>query len=121
MASGVISACVKVIDSYTEGEPTRVVIEGGPNLGAGPLAERVEIFRSEYDHFRSGVTCEPRGSEVVVGALLCPPTNPECSTGVIFFNDVGNLGICGHGTIGVIRTLAHLGRIKPGKHRIETQ
>lgn len=115
-----MSACVKVIDSHTEGEPTRVVIEGGPDLGIGPLAERVEIFRSEYDHFRSGVTCEPRGSDVVVGALLCPPANPECSTGVIFFNDVGYLGMCGHGAIGVVRTLAHLGRMRPGKHRIET-
>jgi 4-hydroxyproline epimerase len=108
------------LDSHTEGEPTRVVIEGGPDLGIGPLAERVEVFRIKYDHFRTGVTSEPRGSDVVVGALLCPPTNPECATGVIFFNDVGYLGMCGHGTIGVVRTLAHLGRIKPGRHRIET-
>lgn len=115
-----MSTRVRVLDSHTEGEPTRVVIEGGPDLGAGPLAERVEVFRSKYDAFRSGVTCEPRGSHVVVGALLCPPTNPECVTGVIFFNDVGYLGMCGHGTIGVVRSLAYLGRIQPGKHRIET-
>jgi 4-hydroxyproline epimerase len=111
---------VKVIDSHTEGEPTRAVIAGGPDLGAGPLAERVEVFRHKYDQFRSGVTCEPRGSNVVVGALLCPPTNADCATGVIFFNDVGYLGMCGHGTIGVVRTLAHLGRVQPGRHRIET-
>jgi 4-hydroxyproline epimerase len=108
------------LDSHTEGEPTRVVIEGGPDLGTGPLAERVEVFRSKYDHLRSGIACEPRGSQVVVGALLCPPENPECATGVIFFNDVGYLGMCGHGTIGVVRSLAHLGRIKSGRHRIET-
>lgn len=120
MVSGTVSTRVQVLDSHTEGEPTRVVIEGGPDLGTGPLAERVQIFRSKHDRFRSGVACEPRGSSVVVGALLCPPTNPECSTGVIFFNDVGYLGMCGHGTIGVIRTLSHLGRIQPGKHRIET-
>ena len=120
MAAGKISACVRVVDSHSEGEPTRVVIDGGPDLGAGPLAQRVEIFRSQFDDFRSGVICEPRGSEVVVGALLCPPVNPQCSTGVIFFNDVGYLGMCGHGTIGVVRTLAHLGRIQAGKHRIET-
>lgn len=115
-----MSPRVRVLDSHTEGEPTRVVIEGGPDLGTGSLAERLELFRNKYDQFRSGVACEPRGSQVIVGALLCPPTNPECKTGVIFFNDVGYLGMCGHGTIGVVRSLAHLGRIKPGKHRIET-
>jgi 4-hydroxyproline epimerase len=120
MASDAMKAQVTVIDSHTEGEPTRVVIAGGPELGTGSLAERVEVFRDRHDQFRSGVTCEPRGSDVVVGALLCPPTNPECATGVIFFNDVGFLGMCGHGTIGVIRTLAHLSRIRPGRHRIET-
>lgn len=120
MASGEMSARVQVLDSHTEGEPTRVVINGGPDLGTGSLTERIEVFRNKYDSFRSGVCCEPRGSHVVVGALLCPPTNPDCSTGVIFFNDVGYLGMCGHGTIGVVRSLAHLGRIQPGRHRIET-
>lgn len=111
---------VKVLDSHTEGEPTRVVLDGGPDLGLGPLAERLEVFRTRYDGFRSGVTCEPRGSEVVVGALLCEPVNPKCAAGVIFFNDVGYLGMCGHGTMGVVRSLAHLGRIQPGQHCIET-
>ena len=111
---------VHVIDSHTEGEPTRVVIDGGPDLGDGPLAERVVKFRTEYDRFRSGIVCEPRGSEVVVGALLQKPVDPTCATGVIFFNDVGYLGMCGHGTIGTVHTLAHLGRIQPGQHRIET-
>lgn len=120
MASGAMSMQIRVLDSHTEGEPTRVVIAGGPDLGNGSLAERVEVFRREFDHFRSGVTGEPRGSHVIVGALLCPPTNPDCSTGVIFFNDVGYLGMCGHGTMGVVRSLAHLGRIQTGRHRIET-
>src|SRR5215469_15011256 len=111
---------VRVLDSHTEGEPTRVVLEGGPDLGEGSLTDRLGVFRSRYDGFRSGVSCEPRGSEVVVGALLCKPVNPKCATGVIFFNDVGYLGMCGHGTIGVVRSLAHLGRIQPGRHRIET-
>jgi len=115
-----MSKRVKVLDSHTEGEPTRVVLEGGPDLGEGSLADRLEVFRSQYDGFRSGVSCEPRGSEVVVGALLCKPLNPKCAAGVIFFNDVGYLGMCGHGTIGVVRSLAHLGRIQPGKHCIET-
>jgi 4-hydroxyproline epimerase len=111
---------VKVIDSHTEGEPTRVILEGGPELGAGSLAERREIFRNSYDDFRSAVTNEPRGSDVLVGALLCPPTDPSCTIGVIFFNNVGYLGMCGHGAIGLVATLAYLGRLQPGEHRIET-
>jgi 4-hydroxyproline epimerase len=111
---------VHVIDSHTEGEPTRVVVAGGPDLGNGDLQGRVKRFRTEFDHFRQGVVCEPRGSEVVVGALLCDPVDSESTTGVIFFNDVGYLGMCGHGTIGLVTTLAHIGRIVPGQHQIET-
>ena len=111
---------VRVLDSHTEGEPTRVVIEGGPELGNGSVAEQLAILRRDFDRFRSAITGEPRGSEIVVGALLCEPSNSRCVTGVIFFNDVGYLGMCGHGTIGVVRSLAHLGRIQPGKHWIET-
>jgi 4-hydroxyproline epimerase len=111
---------IHVIDSHTEGEPTRVVIEGGPDLGTGSIAERLQRFCTQFDHFRSGIVCEPRGSEVVVGALLLDPVEPDSSAGVIFFNDVGYLGMCGHGTIGVLTTLAHLGRIGVGLHRIET-
>ena len=111
---------IRIIDSHTEGEPTRVVVDGGPALGSGPLGERLRRFRDHFDHFRSGIVCEPRGSEVVVGALLVEPEAADATAGVIFFNDVGYLGMCGHGTIGVITTLAHLGRIEPGEHRIET-
>jgi 4-hydroxyproline epimerase len=111
---------VKVIDSHTGGEPTRVVVSGGPDLGQGPLAERLERFKNEYDHFRSAVVNEPRGNDAVVGALLCEPTDSTCAAGVIFFNNVGYLGMCGHGTIGLMVTLAHLNRIQPGTHRIET-
>ncbi|HTS21004.1 MAG TPA: proline racemase family protein [Casimicrobiaceae bacterium] len=111
---------VRVIDSHTAGEPTRVVVAGGPDLGSGSLAERRERFRTRHDRYRSGVINEPRGSEVVVGALLCPPVDPTCAAGVIFFNNVGTIGMCGHGTIGLAVTLAHLGRIEPGAHRFET-
>ena len=120
MISEQIGRRVRVVDSHTAGEPTRVVVEGGPDLGTGSLAERVEIFRANHDGFRLGVTSEPRGSEVIVGALLCKPVDPACVTGVIFFNDIGYLGMCGHGTIGVVRTLAHLGLIESGRQRIET-
>jgi 4-hydroxyproline epimerase len=111
---------VLVVDSHTAGEPTRVIVEGGPDLGSGPLTVRRARFQAEFDAFRRGVVCEPRGSEVVVGAFLCKPVDPEAAAGVIFFNDVGTLGMCGHGTIGLVTTLAHLGRLKPGVHRIET-
>ena len=111
---------VQIIDSHTGGEPTRVVISGGPDLGGGTVAERLQVFRGQHDRFRSAVVNEPRGSDVIVGALLVQPSDPSCAAGVIFFNNVGCLGMCGHGTIGLIVTLAHLGRLQPGDHRIET-
>jgi 4-hydroxyproline epimerase len=114
------SRTIRVIDSHTEGEPTRVVVAGGPELGNSSMAGRLQRFRSEYDHFRSAIVNEPRGSDALVGALLCEPADSSCSTGVIFFNNVGYLGMCGHGTIGVAATLAYLGRIAPGTHRFET-
>src|SRR5947208_14303747 len=111
---------VKVVDSHTGGEPTRVVIDGGPELGNGSMAERLERLRSGHDRFRSAVVNEPRGSDVCVGALVCEPSDRSCAAGVIFFNNVGYLGMCGHGTIGLVATLAHVDRIRPGVHRIET-
>src|SRR5208283_5885968 len=97
---------VRVIDSHTGGEPTRLVVSGGPDLGSGSLAERLECFRSKHDGFRSAVVNEPRGSDVMVGGLLCDPVDSACAAGVIFFNNVGYLGMCGHGTIGLVATLA---------------
>jgi 4-hydroxyproline epimerase len=111
---------VRVIDSHTGGEPTRVVVSGGPDLGTGPLVERMKLFRREHDNFRSAIVNEPRGSDVMVGALLCEPVDPACAAGVIFFNNVGYLGMCGHGTIGLVATLSFMKRIQPGEHRIET-
>jgi 4-hydroxyproline epimerase len=111
---------IQVIDSHTGGEPTRVIISGGPDLGSGSLAARVGVFREKFDAIRSAVVNEPRGSDVMVGALLCEPVDPTCAAGVIFFNNVGYLNMCGHGTIGLVVTLAHMGRIGPGTHRIET-
>ncbi len=111
---------VQVIDSHTAGEPTRAIIAGGPKLGGSTLAEQRDVFREQFDELRSAIVCEPRGSDVLVGALLTKPFDQTCAAGVIFFNNVGYLGMCGHGTIGVIATLAHLGRIGPGEHRVET-
>ena len=96
------------------------MIAGGPDLGTGPLNERLQRFRTEHDDFRSAIINEPRGSDALVGALLCAPVDDTCIAGVIFFNNVAYLGMCGHGTIGVIATLAHVGRIGAGLHRLET-
>ncbi|HZX26929.1 MAG TPA: 4-hydroxyproline epimerase [Telluria sp.] len=111
---------ISIIDSHTGGEPTRLIVAGGPDLGTGPLSERLARFRQDFDHVRSAVVCEPRGSDVLVGALLCEPHAPDCAAGVIFFNNVGYLGMCGHGTIGLVVSLAWMGRIGPGRHRIDT-
>jgi proline racemase len=111
---------VEVIDSHTAGEPTRLVIDGGPDLGTGPLAERLERFRTHFDAYRSAIVNEPRGSDPLVGALLCRPERRDCDFGVIFFNNVGYLGMCGHGTIGLIASLAHTGACRPGSIRIDT-
>ncbi len=111
---------VRAIDSHTGGEPTRIVVSGGPELGTGALSERCRIFREQHDRFRSFVVNEPRGSDVLVGGLLVPPADPACSIGIIFFNNVSTLGMCGHGMIGLLATLAHLNQIQPGEHRIDT-
>ena len=111
---------IQTIDSHTGGEPTRVIIAGGPDLGGGTIADKLRMFREHHDFCRSAVVNEPRGSDVMVGALLCEPSDKSCVAGVVFFNNVGVLGMCGHGTIGVVVTLAHLGKIQPGEHRIET-
>jgi 4-hydroxyproline epimerase len=111
---------MRVIDSHTEGEPTRLIVEGGPLLGRGPLAARRRLFAEKYDHVRRFAINEPRGYDALVGALLCEPDNPTCAAGLIFFNNAGYLGMCGHGAIGAAITLAHLGRIGVGDHRFET-
>ncbi|WP_326540915.1 4-hydroxyproline epimerase [Pseudorhodoferax sp.] len=111
---------IEVIDSHTGGEPTRVVLAGFPDLGGGSMAERRALLAAEHDRWRAAIVLEPRGSDVVVGALLCTPQDPSAAAGVVFFNNTGYLGMCGHGTIGLVATLAHLGRIQSGTHRIET-
>ena len=111
---------IRVIDSHTGGEPTRVVVSGGPDLGSGSIPERQRLFRERHDRFRSAVVNEPRGSEVIVGALVLPPVKADSAAAVVFFNNVGTIGMCGHGTIGLVATLSHLGRVQPGGHRIET-
>ncbi len=111
---------IQIIDSHTGGEPTRLVIGGFPDLGQGSMAERLAVLAANHDQWRRATVLEPRGNDVIVGALLCEPVAADAAAGVIFFNNAGYLGMCGHGTIGLVVTLAHMGRIAPGTHKIET-
>jgi len=120
MADPALPGRIEVIDSHTAGEPTRCVLSGGPDLGGGTLAGRLKKLRESHDGYRRAILCEPRGSEVLVGALLMKPVDPAAAAGVIFFNNAGYLGMCGHGAIGLTVTLAYLGRIGLGVHRLET-
>jgi 4-hydroxyproline epimerase len=120
MADSPIPRRLQVVDSHTAGEPTRCVVSGLPDLGVGPLNQRLDLLRSNHDHYRRAILCEPRGSDVLVGVFLLEPQDPTSAAAVIFFNNAGYLGMCGHGMIGVAVTLAHLGRIQPGEHSIET-
>ena len=113
-------ATIHVVDSHTEGEPTRVVVDGWPQPSGATMEERRDDLRRRYDHLRQAVVCEPRGHAAIVGALLTPPVNADSLTGVIFFNNETYLGMCGHGLIGVVRTLAHLGRLSTGVARFDT-
>ncbi|QPM92502.1 4-hydroxyproline epimerase [Pseudooceanicola algae] len=109
-----------VIDSHTGGEPTRVILDGGPDLGSGPLAERARRLATDHRDAYRAIILEPRGQPAMVCALLVPPVDPDCVTGVIYFDAEAVLGMCGHGTIGLAATLFHLGRIGTGPQRIET-
>ena len=111
---------IQIIDSHTGGEPTRLVVGGFPDLGTGSMAERRALLAARHDAWRSATVLEPRGNDVIVGALLCEPVDKANAAGVVFFNNTGYLGMCGHGTIGLVASLAHMGRIKPGVHGIET-
>ena len=114
-----LKSSLQVIDSHTGGEPTRLVVAGGPQL-SGTLVQQRAALQSQHDWLRTSLILEPRGSDVLVGALLCPPTSDDATAGVIFFNNVGYLNMCGHGTIGVVKSLEYLQRIQPGEHRLET-
>ena len=111
---------IQCIDSHTGGEPTRLVLSGFPELGDMALPEAVELLRTRHDRYRKATVCEPRGNDVMVGALLLPPRQAGSLASVVFFNNVGYLGMCGHGTIGLMATLEHLGRVTPGHYALDT-
>ena len=115
-----IPAAIRVVDSHTEGEPTRVILEGMPQPRGATMAERREDLRARHDHLRRAIVCEPRGYAAIVGAMLTPPVSPDSLAGIVFFNNETYLGMCGHGLIGVVRTLEHLGRLTPSAVRFDT-
>jgi len=115
-----LPARIDVVDSHTEGEPTRVVVEGWPAFEAATMEGRRRELTERFDSLRRGVLLEPRGFDAVVGAVLTPPVSPGAEAGVVFFNNVGALWMCGHGLIGLVRTLQFLGRIGPGRVAIDT-
>lgn len=111
---------IPFLDSHTGGEPTRLIETLPFPLTPAPVSEQLTQLEREFDHFRRTILNEPRGSDMLVGAYLVPPADPTCQLGVIFFNNVGYLGMCGHGTIGLMASLAYLGKITPGTYRLET-
>ena len=115
-----VPPAIRVVDSHTEGEPTRVIIDGMPQPAGATMAERRDDLRERYDHLRRAIVCEPRGYAAIVGAMLTPPVSPDSLAGIVFFNNETYLGMCGHGLIGVVRTLEHLGRLTPGAVRFDT-
>jgi proline racemase len=119
-ATAELPESVRVIDSHTEGEPTRVIVDGMPQPRGDTMAERRDDLRARLDHLRRAIVCEPRGYAAIVGALLTPPVSPGSLAGIVFFNNETYLGMCGHGLIGVVRTLAHMGRLEPGVARFDT-
>ncbi len=111
---------IPFLDSHTGGEPTRLITAPPFEPGSGSVAEKLSRIKAEHDDFRKTILLEPRGSDALVGAYLVPPADPSCQFGVIFFNNVGYLGMCGHGTIGLIASLSYLGKVQPGVIRVET-
>ena len=111
---------IPYLDSHTGGEPTRLITSLPFDLGTGSVADKLSTLKKDHDDLRRTVLLEPRGSDVLVGAYLVPPADPTCQFGVIYFNNVGYLGMCGHGTIGLIASLAYLGKVTPGVIRVET-
>ena len=111
---------IPYLDSHTGGEPTRLIISLPFDLGTGSVADKLSTLKKNHDDLRRTILLEPRGSDVLVGAYLVPPADPTCQFGVIYFNNVGYLGMCGHGTIGLIASLAYMGKVTPGVIRVET-
>src|SRR4030042_243005 len=99
---------------------TKAVITGSNLIGSRESRAASRGFPARRGRRGEAVSGEPRGHDAIVGALLAPPIEPGSAVGVVFFNNAGALGMCGHGLIGVVRTLEFLGRLVPGAVRVDT-
>lgn len=108
------------VDSHTGGEPTRVITQGFPALNGADVSELRDDLQARHATLMHRLVDEPYGTEAMVAALCVTPACPAAVAGVIFADRGAVLGMCGHGTIGLVATLAHLGRLTEGTHLIET-
>ncbi|QQA43569.1 4-hydroxyproline epimerase [Pelagovum pacificum] len=117
------SATFTCIDGHTCGNPVRLVTGGGPTLDGATMIERRAHFLAEYDWIRTGLMYEPRGHDMMSGAILYPPTRPDCDVAILFIETSGCLPMCGHGTIGTVTMALENGLVTPripGMLRLDT-
>ncbi len=111
------------IDGHTCGNPVRLVAGGAPSLEGNTMLERRAHFLAEYDWIRTGLMFEPRGHDMMSGAMLYPTTRDDCDIGVLFIETSGCLPMCGHGTIGTVTMAIEHGLVtarEPGKLVLDT-
>ncbi|CAA0163745.1 4-hydroxyproline epimerase [Tenacibaculum maritimum] len=101
------------IDAHACGNPVRVIAGGGPNLKGTNMSEKRQHFLKEYDWIRKGLMFEPRGHDMMSGAILFPPHDSENDFSILFIETSGCLPMCGHGTIGTITIAIEEGLIIP--------
>lgn len=111
------------VDGHTCGNPVRLVAGGAPPLKGATMVEKRAHFLAEYDWIRTGLCFEPRGHDMMSGAILYPPTRPDCDIAFLFIETSGCLPMCGHGAIGTVTMALERGLVtpqEPGVLRIDT-
>ena len=101
------------IDGHTCGNPVRVVAGGAPALAGSTMLEKRAHFLAEFDWIRHALMFEPRGHDMMSGAILYPPTRADCDAAILFIETSGCLPMCGHGTIGTVTTMIERGLVTP--------
>jgi 4-hydroxyproline epimerase len=111
------------VDGHTCGNPVRLVAGGGPTLKGANMVEKRAHFLAEFDWVRTGLMFEPRGHDMMSGAILYPPTRDDADIAFLFIETSGCLPMCGHGTIGTVTMALERGLVtprEPGMLRIDT-
>ena len=117
------STSFSCIDGHTCGNPVRLVIDGAPDLEGKDMSEKRQFFINNFDWIRKGLMFEPRGHDMMSGAIIYPPHNPENDCSILFIETSGCLPMCGHGTIGAVTIAIEENIVKPktdGLLKIET-